>query len=124
MNLRNTVRGAINRINPDQVIALKRSVGYELVNFKQVPKFENLSGPGQVQPLSAGQLKHAASMNIQGVTRSVHLNGNWMGVVRADAKGGDVLTFPQAPGMAAQDWKVFQVFETWPGWCCVGVVLQ
>lgn len=125
MNLHNLVRGAVGRVNPDIVVGLRRSVGYTKdANFKQVPQYEDLSGPAQVQAMSAGQLRHAAEMNIQGVMRRVYLNGNWMGVVRSDEKGGDLLTFPQVPGGAVQTWKVFAVFETFPDWCCVGVVLQ
>ncbi len=126
MNLHAMVRGAITTVNPDRTISLQRSTGYTTgSNGKQVPTYADaVSGPGQVQALSAGQQKHMTEMNISGVMRKVYLYGNWMGVVRPDKTGGDVLTFSQIPGGAAQAWKLVHVFETWDDWCCVGVVLQ
>lgn len=125
MNLHHIVRGAIAVVNPDINVSLERSTGYTVAaDGEQIPTYATLEGPGQVQALSAKDLQHAANLNIQSVDRKVYLYGNWMGVVRADQKGGDVLTFPQAPGAGPQDWKVVIVFETWPDWCAVGVVLQ
>lgn len=125
MNLHETVRSAINAINPDTLATLKRSTGYTTAaDGKQSPTYTTLSGKAQVQALSAGDLRHVDNLNIQGVMRKVYLYGNWMGVVRSDQKGGDILNFPQIPTMSGQDWKVFTVFETWPDWCAVGVVLQ
>lgn len=126
MNLHALVSPVIGAINPHITITLERSSGYTTgANGKQVPAYETaVDGPGQVQALGASDLKHMNDLNIQGVMRKVYLYGNWMGVVRADQKGGDVLTFPQVPGAVAQKWKLVTVFETWPDWCAVGVVLQ
>lgn len=125
MNLHHIVRGAINAVNPDINVGLRRSTGYTVAtDGEQIPTYDTLSGPGQVQALGSEDLRHVAAANLQSVDRKVYLYGNWMGVVRADQKGGDILTFSQIPGAAAQDWKVVTVFETWPDWCAVGVVLQ
>lgn len=125
MNLRNIVNRVTQTVNPNLTIDLLRSDGYTTAaNGKQAPAFLTLSGAAQVQGLAAKDLQHMNNLNIQGVLRKVYLYGNWMGVVRSDAKGGDVLVFPQAPGMPDQQWKVVTVFETWPDWCAVGVVLQ
>lgn len=82
----------------------------------------------QVQALSAGQIRHAEMLNIQGVKRGVWLYGNKQGVVRVDAKGGDILQFPETLGGTVRDWLVYDVIETWnpdaTGWCHVAVVLQ
>lgn len=126
MNLHAMVRGVISTVNPDTTITLKRSTGYTTgANGKQVASYADpVSGPAQIQAMGGGDLKHMNDLNITGVMRKVYLYGNWMGVVRADKTGGDILTFPQVPGATPQDWKIVNVFETWPDWCAVGVVLQ
>lgn len=126
MNLHAMVRGVITAINPDLTITLKHSSGYTTgSNGKQVATYAApVSGPAQIQALDAGALKHMNDLNIQGVMRKVYLYGNWVGVVRTDKTGGDVLSFAQIPGGTVEDWKIVTVFETWDTWCAVGVVLQ
>lgn len=125
MDLHGLVRGAIQTVNPDITATLLRSTGYSTgASGKQTPTYASLSGAAQVQPAGWKDLQQLNALNIQGVARSVYLYGNWMGVVRVDDKGGDVLNFPQIPGAAVQSWKVVAVPETWPDWCRVLVVLQ
>lgn len=154
MNLHALVRGVIATVNPDTTITLKRSAGYTTgANGKQAPLFASpVSGPAQIQPMGKGDLRHMNDLNITGIFRKVYLYGHWMGSIRADKVGGDVLSFPLTPGpnvessfaflapklidglfyLAPQfasisnskDWKVVDVLETWPGWCCVAVVMQ
>ncbi len=126
MNLHNMVRGAISTVNPDILVSLKKATGYTtLPNGKQVPGYAApVNGPGQVQALDPGTQKHLNNLNISGIMRRVYLYGNWMGVVRGDKTGGDMVSFPQVPGGAQEEWKVVHVIETWPDWCSVAVVLQ
>lgn len=125
MNLHGMVRGMISTVNPDQIITLKRSLGYETDKAgKQIPKFETLQGLAQIQAMSSGDLRHAEFLNIQGIMRAVYLYGNWCGVVRADQKGGDLLEFGQTPDGKIQTWKVVSIVETWPDWSKVIVCLQ
>lgn len=125
MNLRGLANSVTQRVNPNQTITLLRSNGFTVSpNGKQVPAFLQFSGEAQIQALGAEDLRHLNNLNIQGVSRKVYLYGNWMGVVRADAKGGDLLNFPQVPGEPMQQWKAVTVFETWPDWCAIGVSLQ
>ena len=125
MNLHGLVSGAIGVVNPYIDATLKKSTGYAVgENKKQIPTYVTSTGKIQAQELSAKELLHASSLNIQGLFRKVYIQGNWAGVVRADQKGGDIFTFPQYPGKPAQDWMVFVVYEMWPDWTCVGVVLQ
>lgn len=125
MNLRNIANSVTRTVNPNLTIELLRSTGYTTgTNGKQVPTYATFSGEANVQGMGPSDLQHMNNLNIQGVVRKVYLYGNWMGVVRADAKGGDLLTFPQAPGMPDQQWKAVTVFETWPDWCAIGVVMQ
>lgn len=130
INLHAAVRGPIQTVNPDQVIAWQRSTGFtDTPSGKQVPGYAaSVDVNGNVQPLSRKDLEHRDMQNIQGVTRAVYLFGNVQGVVRPDAKGGDLLTFPQVRGGPPNLWKVCAVLETWgpdvTGWCKVGAVLQ
>lgn len=125
MNLRGLANSVTQNVNSNQTITLLRNTGYTTdANYNQVPTFETLSGAAQIQSLGPKDLQHADYLNIQNVSRKVYLYGNWQGVVRANSKGGDILTFPQIPGGDNQNWKVVIVFETWSSWCSVGVVLQ
>lgn len=125
INVRGIANSLTRIVNDNQTIYLLRANGYTtLPNGKQVPAFLTFSGEAQIQALGPKDLQHLNNLNIQGVSRKVYLYGNWMGVVRADAKGGDILKFPQVAGAPIQDWKVVTVFETWETWCAVGVALQ
>lgn len=126
MNLHGIARGVVGVVNPEIQATLRKSTGYATgASGKQVPAYATaISGKIQAQELSTSELQHANSLNIQGMTRKIYLPGNWAGVVRADQKGGDIFTFSQYPGKTAQDWMVFVVYEVWPDWSCVGVVLQ
>lgn len=125
MNIRAIANARTQIVNSNQTITLFRSNGFTVgSNGKQVPVFITLTGDAQIQALGPKDLQHINNLNIQNVDRKVYLYGNWMGVVRADSKGGDVLQFPQVPGGANQQWKVVTVFETWDTWVAVGVSLQ
>ncbi|MCG2596563.1 hypothetical protein [Achromobacter insuavis] len=120
MNLHGIAGPIIAAVNPMTLATIKYSDGYEIgPGRKQVPKYRVVPDvQAQVQPLSAGDLKHLEAQNIQGVQRSVYLYGDIQGVVRPAEKGGDLLVF------GGQVWLVTVVFETWPDWCKVGVTLQ
>ncbi len=130
MNLHAAVRGPINAVNPDQSITWRQSTGYTTgAAGARVGTYTDFTGVGaQVQALTGKELQHRDMLNITGVTRGVYLFGNVQSVVRPDAKGGDLLVFPQNRGGTPQTWLVVAVLETWnpdaTGWCKVGVVLQ
>lgn len=124
MNLHQIASAAIGSVNPFIPIATKISNGYTTApNGKQVPAYIEGETTGQVQALSSSDLKHLDGLNIQGVQQKVYLNGNYEGVFRADQKGGDILTFSIA-GAPAKNYLVKTVFERWPNWCSVGVMMQ
>lgn len=120
MNLHSIAGPIVAAVNPMTLATIKYSDGYEIgPGRKQVPKYRVVPDvQAQVQPLSAGDLKHLEAQNIQGVQRSVYLYGDIQGVVRPADKGGDLLIF------GGRVWLVTVVFETWPDWCKVGVTLQ
>ena len=130
INLHAAVRGPINAVNPDSLVDWLVSTGYTTgAAGKRAPTYSPAASVmAQIQPLSRKDLEHRDMQNIQGITRGVYLFGNAQGVVRVDAKGGDLLKFPQVRGGVAQTWLVAAVLETWApdaaGWCKVGVVLQ
>lgn len=126
MNLHGTVRGAITSVNPDVWATFQRSAG-NTVNaaYKQVPAYAPaVQVRIQHQPLSAGEIKHADALNLQGVLRTVYMYGNTQGIVRPTQQGGDLLAFPLVPRGPTLNWLVVEVTETWPDWSCVIVALQ
>lgn len=129
LNLHGIVRGAINSVNPEFTGVWRQSTGYTTASDGvQSPTYTNATVPMQVQALSGLDLKHTDFLNMQGVKRSVYLFGDAQGVVKPEAKGGDILQFPQARGGVNYNWLVTHVLETWTpdgaGFCKVGVVLQ
>lgn len=126
MNLHGIVRGAITTVNPDVMCPYYKSTGFtQDAAFKQIPSYAApVSVPCQIQALSARELAHEAFVNIQGLKRGVYMYGNTQGLDRSMVKGGDLLRFAQPGTNVVQTWLVVVVFETWPDWSKVGVVLQ
>lgn len=120
MNLHAIASGVIAAVNPPIKVTVKRSTGYTTAaSGKRTPTYQTTNNvDAQVQGVNAKELEHLNAMNIQGVLRSVHINGDWRGIQRATQSGGDVLEF------GGQTWLVVHVFETWPDWSRVIVALQ
>lgn len=126
MNFHALVRPLITAVNPDITGTWRESTGRTVdTGGRPTPTYTDHTGVRmQVQALTGRDLKHANFISQQGVRRSVYVYGNYQGVARPDSKGGDLLIFPEVPGGANKTWLVVEVFETWPDWCKVGVVLQ
>ncbi len=125
MNVRQLANSVTPNVNPNISATWMQASGYvTAADGSRTPNQTSTSIQIQAQGLSASDLRHTDSMNIEGVVRSVHMYGNVQGVVRADQKGGDILQFPEIPGGATRNWRVIQVMETWPDWSRVLVVLQ
>lgn len=126
MNLHALVRPVVTTVNPDVLCPYYKSNGYSQdAAFKQIPAYlAPVDVPCQIQALTGRELRHEALLNIQGLKRGVYMYGNTQGVDRSSMKGGDLLRFAQVPGGTVQTWLVVVVFETWPDWSKVGVVLQ
>jgi hypothetical protein len=123
MNLNNIVSGVISSVNPWMTIGIQSSTGYTVnPDGTQVPTYNNYTMPGQVQALQYNDLMQVSSLNIQGERRALYLNGSWDGVVRADGKGGDVITLPDG-----SKWLVVFLFEDWSlndGWVKLCITRQ
>ncbi|VAE40955.1 Uncharacterised protein [Enterobacter hormaechei] len=119
MNLHQIVRGAITTVNPDVPGVLKVNSGFTTApGGKRVQSYTDVDVMAQMQELSSTDLKQVDAINIQGILRSVYLNGNFNGINRPDQKGGDILI------VDGQQWLVVKVPELWTDWCRVIVNLQ
>lgn len=78
----------------------------------------------QAQASKEADLRHVEKLNLQSIYKTVRMWGNTQGVVRVEAKGGDLLYFPNVPAGTLRVWKVEAVLETWPTWCTVVVCMQ
>lgn len=117
LNLHATVRGAITSVNPDLTAQYLASTGYGVSGDgagRQVPTYAApVAVQIQQQPPTGKDLKHLEFLNIQGTTRVVFLYSNPQAIVRVDAKGGDLLQFPQWHGAPVDNWKVVGMPEQW-----------
>jgi len=125
MNLRALANPFTQLTNPNIPIPWIQSIGYTTdANGKRTPTTNTIGGVGQVQAMSASDLRHVDMLNITGVLRSVYWFGSLQSVVRVDQQGGDILQFPEVPGGPIRNWLVTTVIETWPQWSHVIVTLQ
>ena len=126
INVRGIANAAIQPVNQNISAFYSPSTGYTTNAAGKRASTYGASQTVQVQAQAASgsDLKHVENLNVQNVYRNVRMWGNTQGVVRPDAKGGDILQFPQIPGGAVQTWLVVAVLETWPEWCSVVACLQ
>lgn len=120
MNLRSVANGATQAINPNVPVILQSSTGFSTsASGKPTPTYAApVTLQGQVQGLRAEELDQLNGMNIEGVVRKLYMSRRLNGVVRAEAKGGDLVT------VEGHVWKVVLVFETWPDWSAVMINMQ
>jgi hypothetical protein len=126
VNLRGIANSAIRRVNPNWVIVWKKATGeFEQDDeLNRTPVYDEYQVEAQVQAISSEGLKRADGLNISGTLRTVFMYGAVRGVVRVDAKGGDILCFPEERGGPDRTWKIFGNVITWDGWSSADVVLQ
>ena len=123
--MHNVVRSVVTTINPDITITWRQSTGYTTsADGRPLPTYNDTTVRAQVQAQSSQRLKHADYISQQGVHRDVYMYGDVEAINRPNAIGGDLLIFPEDPGGPNVTWLVNEVFETWPDWCKVSVVLQ
>lgn len=122
MNLHDVASGLIGVVNPFQLIDVQVSTGSTTnPDGTRAPQYVVvLQVSAQLQELSSADLRQLDSLNIQGATRMMYLDGRLDGVVRVSAKGGDLVTL--CDGTV---WLTTQVIERWDeGWVKVGLTLQ
>jgi hypothetical protein len=72
----------------------------------------------QMQELSFKELQQVQNLNLQGIVRSMYMEGSAYGVYRGAGTGGDKIVYQ------GQTWLVVAVPEQWPDWVKVLVQLQ
>jgi hypothetical protein len=122
LNLSAVAGAYVSAINPWIIGAVKVSTGSTVAADGSVaPNFSTFPNQRfQVQPLSPGEIRQAEFLNLQGVMRSVWMNGNIEGLDRPAGKGGDLLLFNSST------WLVTMPSEQWDanGWTHVVCTLQ
>ena len=119
MNLHGIASAAVSAVNPMIPVRIQHSAGYTTADDgKQVPAYRTINATGQKQALSGGDIARLQSLNVQGVTDKMYLNGNFEGVFRAMGKGGDLVV------AGGRTYLVSQVLERWPDWCCLALTMQ
>jgi|SRR5580700_1222471 hypothetical protein len=120
MNLHGIVAGNISAVNPFVTVVISASAGYAtLPSAERVPQYNNTPAQAQIQAMTGGDLRQIEGLNLNGTLRKFYFYGDVEATVRADLKGGDIIT-----DMEGQEWLVNQVMETWPDWCAVVATLQ
>lgn len=131
MNLHALVASAIGTVNPFVPATVQVSEGYTTnADGSRTPNYTTLNISAQVQALTYQDLTHLDGLNIQGIRRAIYTNGSIMGLVRIDAKGGDIISF--APGLLPEGntWLCAHALEQWSdgangaSWCKICITLQ
>lgn len=120
MNLRQIANRATASINPNIPATVRRYTGEVMgPGRKPIPQYapdEQITI--QFQPLTKGDLQHVDGLNIQGLFKSIHVNGNFYSVNREMQKGGDLFI------VDGKTWLVIEPLELWPDWSRLLVCLQ
>jgi hypothetical protein len=121
VNLHHIASNAVSAVNPFVTAAIQASSGYTTSgDGSRVPSYAPAAMiPVQIQALQYQDILQLNGLNIQGTRRAMYINGDWEGLIRADKKGGDIITLPDGTV-----WLVALVLEHWPDWVKLAVTLQ
>jgi hypothetical protein len=124
VNLHAIAAPAVGTINPFVDATVAVSTGYTTApDGTQQPAYAApVTVQAQIQPLSTSDIRHIEALNLQNVHRAIYLNGHVDGLVRAQNKGGDLITIGSGPNPGT--YLVTHVFEAWPDWVKAGVTMQ
>lgn len=120
MNLHAIVAGNIGAVNPFETVVISQSNGSitDPTGHRQ-PQYNSNPASAQIQPMTGGDLKQVEGLNLNGTLKKFYFYGAVAATVRADQKGGDIITT-----LDWREWLVVQVLEQFPDWCSVAGVLQ
>ncbi len=121
MNLHNIASGCIGAINPNTAGTLQPSEGYVTNDDgSRSPSYEgSVPVQVQVQALTTAKLVQLEQLNIAGSTHVLFISGEIDGVLRADRKGGDLITLSDG-----RRYLVTAVLEQWSNWAQASVTMQ
>lgn len=122
MNLHAIVSPYVAAVSPFITVVVEASTGFgKGRDYSQVPTYApGVPVEAQVQSLTYNDIAQLDGVNIQGERRAIYCNGDYEAVIRADQRGGDLVTFPDATV-----WLVAMVLERWPtGWVKLALTRQ
>jgi hypothetical protein len=121
VNIFSVAHAAVSAVNPLVPISIRVSTGYTTTpDGSRTPAYAPaVIAKGRLQALQYNDLQLADSLNIQGVRSKLYIFGQVDGLVRAQNKGGDLVTLSDG-----SIWKVAVVAENWPAWCSAIITLQ
>lgn len=115
MNLRAAANAITRGVNPNIQATLRRSAGYTTgPSGKRTPDYApDEPVTLQEQALTAHDIQHLDSLNIQGTLASYWIDGAVSAADRRSGAGGDLLI------IGGVTWLVVEMLENWrqSGWC-------
>jgi hypothetical protein len=124
VNLHGIVAPVIGVVNPNVDAVVQVSTGSTIAaDGTRTPTYAApVTVPAQVQALTFRDIQQIDGLNLQGTRRAIYLYGKVDGLVRAENKGGDLITLSDGPNVGV--WLVAVVLECWPDWCKVVATQQ
>jgi len=124
VNLHGIAAPYIAAVNPMITVTWKKSTGsVQNDDFTRTPSYQTVNGVlAQRQALTYKDLQQLDGININGEACALYVNGDAVGVLRPDGKGGDLFLMPDE-----SVWLAVHVLENWnatAGWTKVAVVKQ
>lgn len=120
MNLHRVANSIIRSVNPNITATVRKYIGETIGPGRiPIPQYEpDQQIIIQLQPLTKGDMQHVDGLNIQGLFKSIHVNGSFYSVNRTMDKGGDLFIID------GKTWLVIEPLELWPDWSRLLVCLQ
>ena len=124
MNLFGIVSAAVSCVNPREWVTIESSVGYVTnADGTRVPNAPTVTRiQAQIQEATYADLQQNGGINLSGENLVAYILGNWMGVVRADQRDGDVIV--RANGTRYLVTAVPENFQDLDGWTRVLMTRQ
>lgn len=120
VNVRAIANRATSAINPNVLTSVQKCVGYSSgAGYHRTPDYAPaVPVVMQVQALTAKDLQHLDSMNIQGAEHAVFTDSVLTPVDRANQTGGDLVEFTNPATAIRNVWLVIAILESWgtAGW--------
>ena len=111
MNLNSIVGPLVAVVNPPELVMIYSATGY--TTAADGARTRNAVVPQKVlaniQMASYDDIQQNGGINLSGENLTAYIQGNWMGVIRADQKDGDIVIRPNGRKYlvvaAPEDWQ-------------------